>query len=310
MSVTRIEELLGRIQDEILKRAGKGFTLETNAEVTKYETYKRKAPSIISCFVSDGNWIWKFYRADTNKKYISKFQRRIDDALNYDRIDCVDWAVDISPEIEKQLPKGVIIHKTSPVVLYDGRDFVPNILSKGPMVHIRRLEEGQRYKTEKDGRKADYIEGRRVYLTVTDEYAAQLFNEVCNSKYPFINLLLTEYPHILKEIVKTWGRSHIFTDEIYFKISYSAISLRGAYEGDGCGYDWDTIRFKTFGMRDLNSDEQLYGMAVAIIDTVKTENSELGQAIYTIKRGQEIICVHGIVPDRVVVESSTKLIEW
>ena len=310
MATTQIEELLSRIQDEILKRAGKGFTLETSAEITKFETFKRVAPSLFSCIISDGSWTWKFCGTDANQKYISKFQRKKDDALYFDRIDCVDLDVDISPEVEKQLPEGVIIHKTSPVVLYDGREFVPNILSNGTMMHIRRLKENQLYGTEKNGRKADYIEGRRVYITVTDEYATQLFNKVCDSEYPFVKLLLTKYDHILKGIVKKWGCSRRFAHEINFKISCSAISLRGAYEGDGYGYDWDTIQFRTLGMRDLSSDEQLYGMAIAIIDTIKAENSELSQAVYKIKREKETVYVCGIVPDLIKVETAAELKEW
>jgi hypothetical protein len=43
MREIRLDELLEKIHEEILKRAGKGFTIELNAEITKYEVYKRKA---------------------------------------------------------------------------------------------------------------------------------------------------------------------------------------------------------------------------------------------------------------------------
>lgn len=320
MNEIRIEVLLSRIQDEILKRAGKGFAIEISAEITKYEIYKRKAPSIFACIVSDGVWTWQLCRTNTEVKRLSKFQRRIDDTIYFDRVDCVDWDIDISPEIEKQLPKGVIVNRTLPVVLYDGRDYVPNILSEGPMVHIRRLEEERkRYghvitsTKEKEGRKADYIEGRRVFLSVTDEYALQLFNEVCDSRYPFRKLLLSTYDQILKEIALTWGYplyGYSPKSELHFEISYSKIFLRNTYEGDGMGYNGHTIWFKTLGMRDLNSYEQLYGMAIAIIDTIKAKYSELDQVMYTIEHDKDSVRVHGVMPAQSVVKTADALKEW
>lgn len=317
MGEISINELLDKIQEEVLKRAGKGFTIEVNAEITKYDVYTRKSPP----FWSEGEWAWKLYQSKTDEKYLSEFQRNIDDIYYYDRVERVDMDVSISREVENQLPKGIVIRKTSSMVLYDGRDYFLKTLQNGveKYIHIRRLEEerkkhGQKLTLteEKKGRRTNYIEGRRVYITVTDEYAARVFNEVCDSKYTFRNLLLSKYDHILTEIASTWGyplHGYSPKKELHFEVSSSKVRLRGMYVAD-MGYDWSIICFKDFGMRDLTSHEQLYGMAIAVIDTLKAKHLELDQVMYTIKSSKDTVCVHGLMPPPPVVEDSTVLQEW
>jgi hypothetical protein len=209
----------------------------------------------------------------TSEKYISTFQRWPDSIYDdYDRVETVDWDIAVSRQVQNQLPKGVFIQKQSPSILYDGRDYrisfpstrqetsscVPIPTKHSYLKHVRRWKEydGNIDTYEIDGRKTPYIEGCRVYLTVSEEYASRIFDEVCNSRYPFRNYLLEEYDQILKDIAlkwSCWGYHPHCEGQIF--IEFYGVRIRGAYEGDGA-YDWDSISYEKFGMANLKTYEQ------------------------------------------------------
>ena len=114
-----INELLDKINEEIMERAGQGFSVEVSAEITKHETYQLKFPSLWDDLIKDKREItWRLIKTITKKKYISVFQRRRED-----KVESVDWMISISKEVENQIPQGIIIYKNPSSVLYDGRDF-------------------------------------------------------------------------------------------------------------------------------------------------------------------------------------------
>lgn len=313
-----INELLDKIKDEILKRAGQGFTVEVSAEITKHETYQLKFPSLWDDLIKNKReFPWRLIKTITKKKYISAFQRRRED-----KVESVDWMISISKEVENQIPQGITIYKNPSSVLYDGRDFSFNIERR--LEHYRHLEKKNfrcygnqfvydRYVYEVDGRKTDYIEGRRVYITVSDEYASRIFNEVCNSKYPFRNYLLKKHDQILKDIALKWSCHgyHPHCDGQIF-IGFSGVRIRGVYEGDGV-YDWDSISYEKFGMANLKTYEQLYGMAIALIDTKKKQDSEWTKASYSIRNNNDntSVCIDVVLlPPETTKQPAIQLKEW
>lgn len=314
MSKIAIVELLDRIHEIIPSKLGKGFTLEANAEVTKYVVYKWKAPSLIASIIDDDakdTLIVSKIRKDV--KYLSSFNRDAHRTYNLHlSSNNVDLDFSISQDIENKLPRGITISKTLPVVLHDTRDFYESV-GTAPC-HKDTLKDFQ-LKYMHPIKHPEYIEGRRVYLTVTDEYASRIFEEKCCRELAFRDILLTKYENILKEIAN-YFLSYCHIPRLTFTVGYSGIGVwwnSGDYTYGGRGFS-----FKDWEMRNLNSYVELYGMAFALIETVKTIDPNWNHADFILYEreatinidNREHILIHYKLPPQTIVEESKKLKEW
>lgn len=241
--MTKNDDLLNSIQSEILARNGLGFKVELSPILVKYEVYEIQN---ISCTENSDAITWVLLsEKNPNKQMYSQpgFKR-----FKYDQISI------------EELPNGIILEKTSPCVLHDGR-----VASKF-----------QRRKKKK----VSYKEGQRVYLTVSNEYASRIFKEVYTDiGMPFRNKLLSKHQVILNEIVEYLGTS------TYGENSFTV------YEGAiDCSFHSDAYYFKDVYMKPLSSIGQMYGMALALIETLKKYDFEWNNYLYTISA--EDGCIH------------------
>ena len=266
------KDLFKTLRRKIYQNEGKGFTVEVNAEVIKCEIYIRKQPAF---FTFDPKWTWKFYKTDKKTKYIESYDHsKVRDIYSsgYELRSpntYVHLAYSISSEIEQNLPEGIIIHKSDPIILLDERDFFRtkhDVLGK--YTHIDLINNVENIYEEE--RKAHYIEGRRVYLTVTDEYAWRVYREICDSITPCQNIFLTRHKELMEDIVR--GTDEIFANHRgqYISISYLDIDICVGYGDDWGLHKRRCVSFESIGMKPLSTHEQLIEIAFAIIGTVQS----------------------------------------
>lgn len=321
MNEKSINEVLSKIRDEIVEQAGHGFTVEINAEVTKYEVYKLKRfPSLgEELFKNQHEPTWKFSKEVRNKKYISIFYRRV---FTGDYCVCgVDLDLSITKELETQLPYGIDISKRPNSVLYDGREFRvtgyaydSEVSSTEPVrsIHLKHISETDvGFRHEYDGRKTCYIEGNRVYLTVSDEYAKRIFNEICNSQYPFRNYLLENHDQVLRDIASKLV-CYNYTNA-FVCVTFSEVQIQsGGFSGFDDGYPTIDINYGTFGLTNLKTYEQLYGMAFALIDTKEKINPEWKNARIAVFKNEATssVIIAAMFPPREPIQPTNQLKEW
>ena len=153
-------------------------------------------------------------------------------------------------EVETMLPNGIQIIRKPVQTLQDDR------------VLYSPLSKVDQY--------AYYTEGQQNYLSVSDEFAAKFFKEkYTDIGYPFRDQLLSKYSDLLRKIVLFMVDQHYSFD---FRVS-------AEYIGDSIF----PFRFKDLNMVPLNSTGQLYGMTLALIETLKNHNPKLYENyIYTV----------------------------
>lgn len=273
-------DLFEILRRKVYEHEGKGFTVEVNAEVIKYEIYKRTPPSLFSF---NKKWTWKFYKIDKATKYIGSFGYSIVPTIHNDGYKVnspstrVDVACSITKEVESILPAGIIINKSDPVILLDERDLFHTkrkfhaAYPPGKSLdytHISLIANVEDIYEEPD-RKARYIEGCRVYLTITDEYALRIYRELCHSLMPRENVFLTKHKELLKEIIR--GTDEVFaygSEGHYIYVDYSHVCIRYMVP-DGAFNKHRTVYFESLGMKPLNTHEQLIAIAFAFIEIMK-----------------------------------------
>ena len=117
-----------------------------------------------------------------------------------------------------------------------------------------------------------YIEGKRTYLTVTDAYASKFLKEN-NSEmvFSFRDVLLTQHSEILYKMANflCYGSFGVTTHGIT-RVGYSFCS-------DDLPDDY--LTFDKLGMLPLKSTEQLCGMALAIVATLKKIQPTMSNSI-------------------------------
>lgn len=248
-----LETVLDIISKEAYKHAGRGFTVEVNAEVTNYKIKK--------------SVMWtSFWAENTDVKYINSFH------IGKEQRNKVDLDISISKELENKLPLGITITKTTPVVLYDTRDYRKRRYYKDEIIHkdnIPKYNEGDYVELDNP----EIVEGRRVYLTITDECASKILGKAYVAEYLFRNRLLIKYAHILKDIALRLNLSNHHTFDIQCDGVYYCYNF-----GD-CGYDVMKVLFEEFEMENLSSYTQLYGMALAILEILEKEPDCIGSEI-------------------------------
>ena len=243
----RYANFLGCIEDEILKRQGSGFTVELYPKVTS-AVYFTAVSTLFGA--KDYKWHLPFIH-DVTEETVSKLL-----------INKVDWSCYLSRDVERNLPKEIIVKKTLPTVILDQR------MHRDPN-HYNDT--------------AYFIEGQRVYLTVPDDYAAKIFSEkYTNIGLPFCDILLSEHSIVLQEIVghflSPYGETH---DR--FLVTANGIA-RNNYSFCGDDDPRDYFTFEKMGMLPLNSTGQVYGMAVAIVETIKKHAPSMCDRVLHMKR--------------------------
>ena len=240
------EFLMSCIRNEILAQNGLGFKVELPPIRIKFETYEKQF-----CAISENPngyiWVLSSLRKPGTIIPLSARWRFI----HYDEIN-----IDI-------LPKGVTIEKSAPCLLCDER-------TKDLHCH--------KYKGKY---LAAYLEGQRVYLSISNEYATRIFKELYTDiGIPFRDRLLSKHQDILNEIVEYLGTSAYEEDS--FTVYAGAVD---------CSFRLDAYYFKDVYMKPLASIGQMYGMALALIETLKKYDFEWNNYLFTISEEKRCIRV-------------------
>ena len=283
--------IIDYVQKEVLSHNGRGFTIQICPEITKHEIYRSYTPLFGKAKHAYKFDLWGDTNGFTSIGYLI--------CTGYPS----EWKAVISQSIEKTgdtLPNGVAIEKEPRTILLDERE-------------TGRSKEGSRVAGG-----YHYLEGRRVYISVSDEYAARIFKEVyTETGFPFRDLLLTKHEHILQEIA-----SKIPNPEYHGKVFFVDNDCVGI--GEGYRYDADfphvtgrnkcyvdAIFFEKLGMKSLESIGQKYGMALATIETIKNNYPELRNAIFSLKYTENTIQVdYKKIPPKPVTKPQPNLNDW
>ena len=239
-------DIVDYVERQVLMSNGKGFSRQLFPEITKHKALNGHVPLF-------GKKYW--YRPDI----LEGPRERAEEILKTCRLEPpVDWNAVISDDVEKfgnKLPTGITIQKSEIVVLRD-----------------ERIKEEWHRPMSLTHDKANYIEGRRVYISVSDEYAAKVFKDTYTDPgVKFRDLLLTKYEYILKEVASSIDNN--------FRINKFETDF---IMGEGSGIDIDVI-FKKFDMQPLGSWGQRYGMVLAIIETLKKYDLKYKSAVFTMR---------------------------
>lgn len=205
-----------------------------------------------------------------------------------------DWEIELDNILVDKLPQGIIIEQTIPAVLLDER-----------LVKSRR-------------KTATYIEGHRVFLKVSNEYASESFKQIYTDiGLPFRDRLLEKYGHILNKVV-------FYIDNYWCSYNRFSVCSHDVFNYDSHAWDvwlfhdtfcdnWENeeenyfeVCFKDFQMKPLSSVGQMYGMALAIIEKLKWSNYSWNNCIFTVSR--EISRKDNY--DNIVVEFHKNLQDW
>ena len=234
MEITQINTILSKIQEEVFSQQGRGFTVEINPEITKYDEYISKC----NLFAKDSKKFYSWRRVWFDSRWISE------EEISFLHS---GWKYSLPQSIAEMLPSGVILKKTAPQVLL-------NTTKKEP--------------TSNTFNRAKYVEGRRVYLIVTDEYAQKLFKDVfSNVGYVFRDHLLSKQADLLKMMVNKYIQVNGFDEEKYCSFRIKSDGMVAHYK--------DTIKFNNMGKNDLKNLGEEYGFSLALIEIIKTTYPQL-----------------------------------
>lgn len=243
MLVKSLKELLSVIECEVAVHEGSGFTWEVSPIITTDRVYRAHEK-----WFGKAGLEWKENRGEKCPSYF---------AINHNTVlpayATTNHTVDLETtgiDWKQALPAGISVQMTPPLVLRDDT--------------VLRKPNGYQDR-------AYYLAGKRVYLTVTDEYAARVFREVYTDiGLPFRDLLLAKHHQILKKIALSFNLllSHRKED----------LELRVRFEGVCVGSKY--FEFKDFGMQPLDTRGQLYGMLLAIIETLNNEYPEWSTPVF------------------------------
>lgn len=284
-------DIVNYVNSSVLQHNGKGFTIKVLPEITKNITYEGHVPLF-------GKYTYRPILLDSGGySHLKKCRRKVNSLSPADQ---ADWNVVISKEVSKsynKLPLGIAINKTPKSTLLDERD-----TSHDHNGHIHY---------------ADYAEGRRVTISVSDEYAARIFKEVYTDVgFPFRDLLLTKHGNILNNVATTLHNSIYFSNENFTKYGVSFFvddSHVGTSVGTTNHKEPETsIAFIEYNMKPLVSWGQKFGMALAIIEALKNKHPRYRNAIVTMNRYDffKSINVQFRTPSKPIVESSPELNDW
>lgn len=149
-----------------------------------------------------------------------------------------DWPIKLTPVLKRALPKEIEVIQSPPTLLVDTRNTekLTTIASSA-------------YK----------VTGCRVHLTVPDNYAAKVYREVYTDiGIPFRDTLLTKHRELLLEII-----SKDLREPCSFYMTFNLMAFYIGYD------DYYYLTFESKGMQPLTSIGQMYGMALALIESIK-----------------------------------------
>ena len=267
--MTALDYILAIVHINIFNHKGSGFALEANPEITKVRRFK----PYDKFFDKDGETIWKeCFFGESLKNYKPGIYGS-------------DLNVSIDDNIAKALPKGVFIKKTEPVILRDETTWNRPTYNYG----------------------AHRVEGKRVYVTVTDEYAARFYKETyINVGLPFWDKLFNKYNHILTTITSSINPVLLrFKSETKFIILPDEIHVSGNLIGplDSVRY----IEFAKLGMEPSSSAGYIYGMALALVETLKKTFPEWSNTEFVIHYKDSGLQIDMVPPPK---ETPPKLKPW
>ena len=160
-----------------------------------------------------------------------------------------DYNIRLTPAVERALPKEVEVKKSLPTLIQDTR------YTKRPTSPTD---------------KARRLTGCRIHLTVPDDYAAKVYREVYTDiGIPFRDTLLTKHSELLHWIASS-VEHHTDNRDRHTPSPFIIISdgIDFVHYELGCS-------FKNLGMQPLNSEGQMYGMVLAIIQVLRESHPEI-----------------------------------
>lgn len=270
MNEIRIDEVLNKIHTEILNRLGNGFTVEISAEVAKYLEWTEP---------------WSSYSTAKKRRFDMKYINSFEVDGHYHG---VDLDIAISEKIEKELPSGITIHKSPLAVLIEQPD--QNKSSLGNPVYL--------------------VEGYRVFLTVSDEYATQILLKQYRGECLFCQRLLTKYENILLEIAAYFVNSstRIDSHRIDFRVDSRSVSI--VWNAGGGMNDGKTFSFEDWEMRPLRSAVEQYGMALALVATIRKTYPEWKNVDFLFRHWDNRVVILFKAPPQQKAKTTKVLKNW
>ena len=253
--LTEYKKIVNFVLSEILFHKGNGFKIEIQPVFTKTIKYRSD-----SAFLNKNKKVWKL---DRHMYIENKFPRIMKDQFN----------VELRPSVVKNLPVGIKIEKTSIQVLKDER---------------------KNYSAVPSATYAYYSEGRRVFLSVSDEYASKVYREqvYTDDGIPFSERLLNNNYELLKSIVDKHLSSLKYKSnakEVNVEVDFGSVSAVIAYTHE----EKKTVTiFEELGMQRLDTIGQVYEMTSALLEIIKKEFPEFSNN-YTIS-----MSTHSMMIDR------------
>ena len=227
-SATGILEI---IRNEAFNKKGEGFTLEIQPKITKSRVYTQ------ALFKKT----WKYSATDS---FISNWELEWKQGLSYQL-----------NEVKTVLPPAIQIKLMLQEILVDERKNNPENWSDT----------------------AHYVEGQRVLLNVPSEYSSFLYKSLyADAGFSFCDYLLENYSKLLSDMatyVATGFHNILNVNPEDYQIFSFHVGRHlickwfydfGSSGCDPCGFK----RFSDYGMQNLSSLAQQYGMALAILKTI------------------------------------------
>lgn len=133
---------------------------------------------------------------------------------------------------------------------------------------------------------AKYVEGHRVFLTVSSKYALNIFKEVYTDEgLTFCSRIMEKHKLVLNKIathIDNYWRSYnnfsVSSDGV-FNHDTDIDVFPDDYEENHCN-----VFFRELQMKSLDSVGHRYGMALAIIEKLKSLHWSWNNYIFTISR--------------------------
>ena len=255
MNEITLPSLLNMIYNSIIQNQGQGFTVELNAVVTKYETYYLKQSIWDNC-----TFTWKLDKKASSEKFFKCHSSGL------------NWHISVPEELDNKLPEGIIIKRMPPQLIKDGRADYEKRLSEN------KSKGFSTYISVHPNERVIYVEGRRAYLNVTDEYAYTIYKDAYQKEYNRIKKLSTifgaKHGYIIEQIVRKSHKVFNFksynsniSSLVFLDVNYDNVTIESRH--DGFSDTLFVIHFEDLGMKTLNL-EQIPLMTIAIIETSET----------------------------------------
>ena len=217
-------------------------------------------------------------------------------------------------EKDKELYSEVMFHIKSEILRRQGSGFTVELILDKPS-NRWAFQSNQWYLTPpvkralpkeiKINKSFSFATGYGECLTVPDNYAAKVYQEVyADIGIPFRDTLLTKHRELLKEIISSLFSIH--------SVERNTVKWIIGYNGIVQLHPEECVSFEAKGMQKLQTEGQLYGMALALAEIIK-EYFDAFLSNHTIKISAGRLCYHNV--DEIQIEfayikQEPKLTEW